>query len=92
MKIIIAGCGKMGRYLTEILSLENHDITVVDKNRELLDRLNSNYDVSVVNGNALVVDTLIEANVEKIQKNKRHSIFAMSFLYYLNSLLNCICT
>ena len=32
MKIIIVGCGKVGATLTEQLSREGHDITVVDQN------------------------------------------------------------
>ena len=32
MKIIITGCGKVGRTLAEQLSRENHDVTVIDQN------------------------------------------------------------
>ena len=32
MKIIIIGCGKVGRALTEQLVSENHNITVIDTN------------------------------------------------------------
>ena len=31
LKIIIVGCGKVGRNLVEQLSKEGHDITVIDK-------------------------------------------------------------
>ncbi len=34
LKIIIIGCGKVGRTLVEQLSQEGHDITIIDKNRE----------------------------------------------------------
>ena len=30
LRIIIVGCGKVGRTLTEQLSLEGHDITLID--------------------------------------------------------------
>lgn len=32
MKIIIIGCGKVGRTLTEQLATEAHNITVIDTN------------------------------------------------------------
>ena len=30
MKIVIAGCGMVGRELTQRLSLEGHDVTAID--------------------------------------------------------------
>ena len=32
LKIIIIGCGKVGRTLVEQLSQEGHDITIINKN------------------------------------------------------------
>lgn len=32
LNIIIVGCGKVGATLTEQLSKESHDITLIDKN------------------------------------------------------------
>lgn len=63
MKIIIVGSGKLGSYLSSILIKENHDITVIDKNEIVLNKLNNTQDISIVCGNGLVVDTLIEADV-----------------------------
>ena len=45
MNIIIAGAGEVGRHLAKMLSRENHDIVVLDTNEEVLNSLNSNYDL-----------------------------------------------
>ncbi len=65
MKIIIAGCGKVGQKLLEKLSNEKeHDITVVDTSAESLPDVISEYDAMGVVGSGVDLDTLIEAGVE----------------------------
>ena len=39
LKIIIVGCGKVGRTLVDRLSKEGHDIVVIDQNQDLFDIL-----------------------------------------------------
>lgn len=65
MKIIIVGSGKMGAYLSNILAKENHDVTVVDKNEQVLNKLSNTQDISTLCGNGLVADTLLEAGVNE---------------------------
>lgn len=64
MNILIVGTGKMGRYLSSSLVHENYNVTVIDKNEFILDRLSNSLDVSTICGNGLVIDTLLEANVK----------------------------
>lgn len=64
MKIIIVGCGKMGKHLSQILTKEKYDVTVIDKNDTVLEKANEMYDISIIPGNGLVVDTLYEAGIE----------------------------
>ena len=64
MKIIIVGCGKMGKHLSQILTKEKYDVTVIDKNDNVLEKANEMYDISIIPGNGLVVDTLYEAGIE----------------------------
>ena len=45
MKIIIVGAGEVGRYVAKMLSNENHDITIMDQSEELLQDLDTNYDI-----------------------------------------------
>lgn len=65
MKIVIVGSGKLGSYLSNILIKENHDVTIVDKNESILNKLSNTQDVSCICGNGLVVDTLLDADVNK---------------------------
>ena len=45
LKIIIVGCGKVGATLVERLSKENHDITVVDIDPQVVQRMAGIHDV-----------------------------------------------
>ena len=51
LSVIIVGCGKVGLTLVEQLSREGHDITVIDKDRELVEYISGTYDVMGVVGN-----------------------------------------
>ena len=51
MKIIIAGCGKVGYALTRQLSSEGYDITVVDKDSDVLSNAIEHYYVMADCGN-----------------------------------------
>ncbi len=65
MKIIIVGCGKVGQKLAEKLSLEKeHDITVVDLRRKVIEDLINQYDIMGVAGSCADLDTLTEAGIE----------------------------
>ena len=64
MKIIIVGSGKMGTYLSSILIEENYNVTVIDKNEEVINKLNNTQDVSAICENGLVVDNLLEAGIK----------------------------
>ncbi len=64
MKIIIIGCGKIGRSMIESLAEEGHDIVIVDNNMEVLNTTADMYDVMGVCGNSVDFDTLTEAGVE----------------------------
>ena len=52
MKIIIAGAGKIGRSVAAILSEEGHDITVIDRDSELISLISNELDVICVEGSA----------------------------------------
>lgn len=56
MKIIIVGDGKMGLALTQLLSAEGHDITVIDSNPEVLRTVTEMYDVMGVLGNGACLE------------------------------------
>lgn len=64
LKIIIVGAGKIGSTLADRLTSEGHDITVVDHNQDVIDKITNMYDVMGIVGNGSSYGTLIEAGIE----------------------------
>ena len=64
MKIIIAGGGKIGSTLTRHLSNEGYELTVMDIDRDVLERIIENYDVMSINGNCATMSALEAAGVK----------------------------
>jgi trk system potassium uptake protein TrkA len=65
MNIILAGAGEVGTHLAKMLSMEYHDIIVIDSDIEKLAQLSSSADLLVVEGSATSISVLIEANIKK---------------------------
>lgn len=63
MKIVIAGCGKLGFDLARQLSEEKHDVTVIDTNPAKLEKALAALDVQGVEGNGTSFRTQMEADV-----------------------------
>lgn len=64
MKIIIVGLGKTGTLLSDMLSRENHDVTVVDSSKEKVEAVTDKYSVSGVTGSGASQSVLIRAGAE----------------------------
>ncbi len=64
MKIIIAGCGKVGYALAQQLNEEGHELTLIDNCAERLQPALSNLDLQGVVGNASSFFTLQEADIK----------------------------
>lgn len=64
MKILIAGCGKVGQALAQELSAEGHDLTLLDSDPHVLEVGIERYDVIAVQGNCASMQTLHRAGVE----------------------------
>lgn len=65
MKIVIAGGGKVGVILTELLSNEGHDVTVIDTAAKTVEAITNNYDVIGFCGNGASFAVQSEAGVAK---------------------------
>ncbi|MDR1642954.1 MAG: Trk system potassium transporter TrkA [Clostridiales bacterium] len=63
MKIIIVGDGKVGFYLAETLSKENHDVIIIDKSLDTLKSTMESLDVMGICGNGASTRILQEAGV-----------------------------
>ena len=64
MEIIIVGGGKVGSSLAEQLAAENHDLTLIDTNPDVLNELSNTLDVRTVLGHGASHSVLIEAGIE----------------------------
>ena len=64
MKIIVAGAGNVGKKLLEQLSLEEHNLVVVDRDATLVENVVDSYDVMGVVGNCVSAEILKNAGVE----------------------------
>ena len=70
LNIIVVGGGKVGATLVERLSRENHDVTLIDKNRVKLDAITGAYDVMGVG-----------AMVQALLFRKKPVLTQLTFLY-----------
>ena len=45
MKIVIVGCGKIGKVLVSSLASEGHDVIAIDNNQSIVNDISNRYDV-----------------------------------------------
>ena len=64
MRIMVVGDGKVGHTLAESLSLEGHNVVIVDRSEDVLQRTKDTLDVLTVQGNGANPKTLVEAGVK----------------------------
>lgn len=64
MNIVIVGDGKVGDTLIQYISGEGHNVTVIDKNPALINRVVNQYDVQGVEGNGASHAIQVEAGVQ----------------------------
>lgn len=63
MKIVIVGAGKIGEMLCKDLSTEGNDITLIEENSKILDRILSSSDIMGLVGNGADCEILKEAYI-----------------------------
>lgn len=63
MKIVIVGCGKIGRSILQSLSYENHEITAVDNDSDVIQSITDTYDVMGICASGTHFKTLSDAKV-----------------------------
>ncbi|MCQ2211089.1 MAG: Trk system potassium transporter TrkA [Paludibacteraceae bacterium] len=64
MKIVIAGAGEVGTHLAKMLSRENHDIVVIEEDREKVQNIEKLYDLIAVQGICTAIQDLKEAGTK----------------------------
>jgi trk system potassium uptake protein TrkA len=65
MRIIIAGDGEVGLYLAQELSKEDHEITMIVPNEDLVKTIESHSDVMATVGDSTMISVLKRADVKK---------------------------
>lgn len=65
MRIVIIGLGTTGRTILKSLSGEGHHITIIDEDKEKIEKLIEKYDVSGVVGNGACIDIQREAKIKE---------------------------
>ncbi len=65
MYIVVLGCGRVGAELASLLSLEGHDVVVIDKQPESFTRLGDSFNGLMVTGNGVFTRVLQDAGIER---------------------------
>jgi len=65
LKVMIVGAGKLGVRLAKTMNLENMDVTLVDDNPKVIEKVNEHLDVLTVVASGINVSSLMELNIDK---------------------------
>lgn len=65
MKIVICGCGKIGKTVLSYLVKEEHDVVAIDSNPTVVEHVNNSFDVRAILANGTEYGVLKEAGVDK---------------------------
>lgn len=65
MNIIIVGAGKIGSYMTSTLANENHNILLIERDKDVLDWILSHNDIMGILGDGTDPEVLREADVHE---------------------------
>ncbi|MDO4742675.1 MAG: NAD-binding protein [bacterium] len=67
MKTIIVGGGKTGFYAAKTLREHGKEVVIIEKDRQLCERLAVELDISVLHGDGTAVEILVEAGISKAE-------------------------
>ncbi|MDE7454894.1 MAG: Trk system potassium transporter TrkA [Clostridia bacterium] len=65
MKVIVVGCGKIGKAIIESMAEERHDVVAIDNDPQVIEQIANTFDVMAVCGSATSREMLQKANVSK---------------------------
>ncbi|NJD02451.1 MAG: TrkA family potassium uptake protein [Ruminiclostridium sp.] len=67
MKSIIIGGGKLGYYLLKTLKERNHQVTLIERNRDTCDEIAGDIDADIIFGDGTDLDVLKDAGIEEAE-------------------------
>ena len=88
-KVIIVGCGRVGAELAGLLDVDGHDVTIIDLNVETFRRLTTGFRGTVLAGDGLDEDLLMQAGVDgsdafiALTDGDNHNIMASEIAKYV---------
>ncbi|MCK6507669.1 Trk system potassium transporter TrkA [Myxococcota bacterium] len=65
MYVVIVGMGEVGRYVTQVLQSEQHDVVAIDNDTQALHRVGERADVAVLSGYGASLDVLVKARAHE---------------------------
>jgi len=65
MNIIIAGDGELGAYIAKLLAGQNHNITMINPNKDFIEEIDSHLDLLTIVGDATQIEVLRDAKTNK---------------------------
>ena len=63
MKVLIVGAGKLGYRLAQEMLLSGIEVTIMDTNAKILERVNNQLDVLTINASGVQIDVLKNLNI-----------------------------
>lgn len=64
MKVIVIGGGKVGFYLINTLKNKKHDVTLIEKDKSLCEKISEQVDIDIINGDGTDIDVLKDADID----------------------------
>lgn len=65
MKVVVAGCGRVGAFLANRLEMENHEVSVIDKDPVAFERLGTKFKGTTVKGMVFDRETIEKAGIDR---------------------------
>ncbi len=67
MKVVVVGCGKIGKTIVESLVKEKHELLCIDSDMEVVSEIGNAYDVMTICGNGISYDVLKQTDMSKVE-------------------------
>ncbi|MDO4662198.1 MAG: TrkA family potassium uptake protein [Tissierellia bacterium] len=93
---VIIGCGRLGSYLAQVLSSQNKNVIILDKEKKSFDRLSGNFGGLSICASGLDLDVLEEINIKKasavivVTDNDNTNIMIAQIVKYMFNVENVL--
>jgi trk system potassium uptake protein TrkA len=67
MKVIVMGCGRIGSRVSQLLSEQGHEVTIIDHDSNSAGRLGPNFKGSIIKGLGFDRNILMQAGIEQAE-------------------------